>query len=89
MPGDEVCWGGGERSTQNQHPESLVHVREWPGDQEVTVGPAGTSHRVEGGCGIADGMSHLRVFFKNHNDLYNQYIKVKFQSVYKGFYSFY
>ena len=53
----------GERSTQNQDPESLVHVREWPGDQEVTVGPAGTSYRVEGRCGRVDGMRLLRVFF--------------------------
>ena len=61
MPGDEVARGGGERNTQNPDPEPLVHVREWPGDQEVTVGPAETSYRVEGGCGIADGMSLLRV----------------------------
>lgn len=61
-----------------------MHVREWPGDQEVTVGPAETSHRVEGGRGIADGVSLLRVL-KKISDLYDQYIKVKFQSVCKGF----
>lgn len=61
MPGDEVTgWGRGE-----EHPEPRSRVtgacegvaRGSGGD----VGPAETSHRVEGGCGIADGMSLLRV----------------------------
>ena len=51
MPGDEGARV--KRSTQAQVPESLVSVREWPGDQKVTVGPAGTSHRGGGGRGIA------------------------------------
>lgn len=68
-----------ERSTRNQVPASLVSVREW-GQQ----GPA-----TEVGVDMVwlDGMN-LAGLTKNCSDFCNQHIKVKTQSVYKGFYSF-
>lgn len=37
-----------KRCSRNQVPEPLVSMKEWPGGQAVTLGPAGTSHREEG-----------------------------------------